>query len=106
MKIVIEDFANQDPAHFFGSYAYNTAGICCGQTPVYPNIGPVAILGLGVNSGVPSSPIHIPTVRAKEVVAPSDMFAMGDSRSLEVDNYCCFGGLNIRGSGMDITSNT
>jgi prepilin-type processing-associated H-X9-DG protein len=103
MEIVIEDYFNKDPARFFGSYAYNTAGICCGQNPIYPDVGPgITILGLGVNSGVPS-PMHIPTVHAREVAVPSEMFAMGDSRSLEYDDTFAFGGLNVRGSGMDIT---
>jgi prepilin-type processing-associated H-X9-DG protein len=104
MEIVIEDFFNKDPAHFFGSYAYNTAGVCCGTGPSFPNTSPVftfTIFGLGVDSGVPSL-IHFPTVHSRDVVAPSEMFAMGDSRSANYDDTFAFGGLNIRGSGVDV----
>jgi prepilin-type N-terminal cleavage/methylation domain-containing protein/prepilin-type processing-associated H-X9-DG protein len=101
---IIMDAYMQNDMPIWGSYAYNTMGVYGGPHAISSyNTLPIVftVLGLGVNTGNPSMQ-YVPSIKTWQVMVPSEMFAIGDSRTIANDDF--LGGpdtFNLRGCGVD-----
>jgi prepilin-type N-terminal cleavage/methylation domain-containing protein/prepilin-type processing-associated H-X9-DG protein len=85
-----------------GSYAYNAGGVFGGTTAPLGNDSTVLGLGVDDESGILGVGRPFPPVMESQVVAPSEMFAIVESRTLTGDNpYSRLSQNWVVGSGFD-----